>query len=79
MPKAGEIAGDKFLCTRCGFVFDDEIRRECQAPLYASKSELLALDVLRARREQGNGHPLTEREKLLLETFDPLTQRFKQS
>lgn len=66
-----------FLCIRCGAMFDDSDRKSCDAPVYRTKSDMLAFEFLRARQEQKDQHPLTEREKTLLEALDPLTHRFR--
>jgi Zn ribbon nucleic-acid-binding protein len=68
---------DSFVCVPCGMHFDDEMRKECQAPVYRTKQEIALLDIIRAKQEHNNGHPLTEREELIIRAIDPLTQRYK--
>ena len=68
---------DTFVCVPCGMQFDDEMRSECQAPVYRTKQEIAVLDIIRAKQELNTGHPLTERESIILKAIDPLTQRYK--
>jgi hypothetical protein len=68
---------DIFRCIRCGFEFDDEMRVDCTAPVYRTKQQIAALEILRIRQEKQNGYPLTDWEAKLLQSIDLISNRYK--
>jgi hypothetical protein len=66
---------ERYTCTRCGFVFEDALRRSCEAPVYMTKQQRLVVAAVQAKSAQGL--PLNLQERQILKAFDTSTNRFR--
>ncbi len=60
---------ERFICSRCGRVFDDDDRKVCEAPTYLTKVQRAAADIARAQQAASQGGPLTKKEEVIVEAF----------
>jgi hypothetical protein len=66
---------ERYTCTRCGFVFEDSLRKSCEAPVYMTKQQRLVVAAVQAKSAQGL--PLNLQERQILKAFDTTTNRFR--
>jgi hypothetical protein len=66
---------ERYTCTRCGFVFEDSLRKSCEAPVYMTKQQRLVVTAVQVKSAQGL--PLNLQERQVLRAFDTLTNRFR--
>lgn len=61
-----------FRCRRCGLVFEDALRKDCEAPIYETEVMKAVRVVLDARHEQLVGNPLTRSEQRAVDAIEDL-------
>jgi transposase-like protein len=69
MSSSGERVS-RFKCSKCGMVFEEvDWKTHCEAPIYMTKAQQVAHEMLRTRESQIRNIPLTKREEAIAETL----------
>jgi hypothetical protein len=60
----------RFKCSKCGMVFEEnDWKTHCEAPLYLTKPQQIAHEILRTRESMLRNAPLTQREESIAQTL----------